>query len=126
MGLSDAITGAIPGIFTAISDLMTSVTYRRNVSGNSDNYDPTTGKVIDSATTIELAGLPYDYASREINNTTIRVTDKKMLIQHASLGFEPNVNDELEIAGITWHIVSKQSDPTGSIWILQIRRGAAS
>jgi len=71
------------------------VTLSRPDDTNGSTYDPTTGGMItpDAALTWTAIGLFVDFQDREIDGSSIRVGDRKLLIQAKGLVRPPKIND---------------------------------
>lgn len=119
MGLSDAIKAGVSAAFAAIGDIKQTVSYTHDPAGS---YDPTTGQVASGGTVYWVQGVSYEYDSHEVNNVSIYSTDRKFIIEAASITFTPKIHDLITIDGAAWRVEDIYKDPIVAIWILQIRR----
>lgn len=113
-----AIQAAVGAAFAAMSDLKTSVTYRRGAG----SYSPTTGQVTPGATTHTVLGIFFDFESNQIDNVAIRATDKQFLFEASQIAFEPSLTDKIQSGSTVWEIKNLSKDPAGATWTLQIRK----
>lgn len=101
--------------------LGTLVTYQRFSAAI---YDPQTGDVL-PGTVIESPNVSVilaEYDAHEVLPDVVLRTDQKALALRSDLPVTPQTTDCLLIDGICWRVVRIQTDPSGTIWILHIRR----
>ena len=121
MGLESTITGAVADAFTALGDLVVSMTY---LDRGTRTYDTATGAVSRTDTSGTFSGFVGDYHDREIGEL-IQAGDRKITVKAAGLGFEPTPNDQITFNGETWDIVRVKSTYAGDsvvIYQIQVRR----
>lgn len=75
---------------------------------------------------VVIKGMITNYRSRDIDGTTVRVGDEKVLVREKELAglLHPMAGDTLEeVSGfLRWIIIAARMDPTASFWTLQTRR----
>jgi len=123
MGLSATIASAVSSAFTSLGDLARTVTYQHRTTADENRYNASTGTVTDASTSISISAVLLRYKSSQIDQVAILATDQKLIFIASQITFEPSLNDYILIDGEIWDIVNKSKDPSGAIWILQIRKG---
>ena len=87
------------------------------------SYSATTGAIVRPTTEYSVPLIVSRYDRREIDGEAIRAEDQKALIAVKDLPIVPTVNDTLVLAdGTTWNVIGIQTDPSGSVWVLQLRK----
>ena len=131
MSLRGAIQKGVAAAFVAVGDIKTSVIYYQSIQSSNINqgYDPQTGDVNirwNVITTVD-AILTKNSSSRLISDQDwlVKPGDQFALIENAKLGFEANLEDQLEIKGKRWRVENAAIDPADGMWILQIRKVSA-
>ena len=120
MGQQATIQAAVSNAFNGLGDLKQLITHRA-ISGTT--YDPGTGEV--TPTTVEQPNVPAvftEYATREIDGTTIVSGDIALLIPTTSLNVTPKVDDIFVDGTDEWRVVNLMIDPANALWTIQVRR----
>jgi hypothetical protein len=99
-------------------------------------YDPETGEVVEPAPQrYPVSVLVRQYPREEVDGVRILATDKQLCVYHAlpsdvppatlqvpqGLPVTPTVRDDVEIAGVTWRLVSVEEDAAQLTWQAQAR-----
>jgi len=120
MGLKETIAGAVSAGFTALGNLVESVTYK--AQGATSAYDVTSGTYLRSETLLTASGLFLEYQKREVDGEQIKPHDQRFLIQQASLTVTPTLQDRiLRADGKHWEVIAVKQDPAHVTWELQVR-----
>ncbi len=90
-------------------------------------YDPATGDVTNTETTHTGFGAAFDYESRDVDGTKIKVGDQRILIAVAGMA-EPEADDRVAINGKTFTVVlSRTLAPAGVPVVFDVQaRGLAA
>jgi hypothetical protein len=105
---------------TVLTKFGTAVTIRR-VAGT---YDVATGISTPSNSDTTVKGRLGNYTDRELSNT-VHAGDRKLEIAAADLAFQPSVDDEVLIAGVSYDIVNVKptlATDLPALYVLQLRR----
>lgn len=120
MGLKETIEAAVSAGFTALDNLVESVTYQAYQATSA--YDPTTGTYTRKETSYTVPGVFLDYKKQDIDGEVIKPHDQRFLFRQASLAVIPGLQDRLvRASGKTWEIISVGEDPAHVTWELQVR-----
>lgn len=119
MGLRRAtIAKVVKTAFNVLGDVPESVTFRRTTT----TYNPATGTntTTNSDTTIHMVFTSYQ--SFEIDRVTVTVADVKGIFESRLLAITPNtITDKVIRSGKTYNILAAKTDPSGSLYTLQLR-----
>lgn len=118
MALNTDLQNIVGDVFTALSDLNTSCTYR----SKSGSYAPGTGVVTDSSTTETVNAILTSFEQRDIDGLNVHGSDRKALIPNAEIIVDPVAADEMVINSVTWNVIGVKVDPALALWILHLRR----
>jgi hypothetical protein len=119
MGLRETLLAATNTAFTIIGNVKVTVTYHHQTA---TTYNTTTGAITRSESTQSVDVVLLDYARRDIDGEHIRPTDRRALIEAATLTGEPKLNDRLTISSETWEVIRVSTDPISAHYDLQLRR----
>jgi len=99
---------------------------RQSISAGSAGYDPKTGAITaahTSATISCLAGVPTE-ADAKAMGVAYNTDDRKFLIDRADLAADPQSEDLIVYAGVTYEVYkAKIHEATGAILVLAKVRG---
>ena len=99
-------------------------------------YDPETGEVVQpEPVRVPVSVLVSSYPREEVDGVRILATDKRLCVYQAlptdtpamtpqvplGLTLEPSVQDDIELDGKTWHVLSVDEDAARLTWIVQAR-----
>ena len=118
MTLSATLRKAVAVAFKAVGDLRVPLTYVREGGGA---YDPTLGTA-PSGSSSSVNGVVVGYAQRQIDGTVVQLGDKKVLLEATELAVPPTVGGAIVQGGVTYQVVGISSDPSDSLYVLQVRR----
>jgi hypothetical protein len=113
-------TGIAEQVYKAILRLGSLVTLVQETAGE-NTFDAETGMLTPVtnpspilATTTIGYGVLMNYSDVELANTSIRMTDKKMILAAEKMN-KPNLSDRLTVAGTTYEVISvRTSSPGGT------------
>lgn len=119
MGLKETIASAVSAGFTALGNLIETVTYKaQGVS----LYDTSTGTFTRVETSFSVSGIFVEYEKKEIDGAIVKVYDQKFLFQQALLTVKPKITDRLlRTDGRHWEVMAVAEDPAHATWELQMR-----
>lgn len=119
MSLRATIAKAVDSAFTAAGDIPQSVIYRRNIV----TYDPSTGNstVVENDTAVNAIFTRFNEI--EVARTVgLQITDVKMIVQVKSMTIVPSIQiDTVVTPTKTYNIINYNVDPSGSIYMIQLR-----
>ena len=120
MGLRETVQQAVLSGFTALGNLLESVTYK---SQGTVGYTPTTtGVVTRPETDYTITGLFYEYKKQEIDGEQIKPHDMRFLCLQSVLAVTPKITDRIvRSTGKAWEVISVKEDPAHATWELQMR-----
>lgn len=97
------------------------VTLTKVTPGVRSTTDPTAG-TNEVRKTYQGCGFIDDYKDYQINETTIRRGDRKILVTGNSLrGIVPITGDEIKIEGVSYTIIKVLRDPAAATYTCQVR-----
>ena len=118
--LASAFKAAAAAAVSAVGDVATTISYTRKSGGS---YNATTGALTVTSTTESVSGVVMDYSDRELNNQSIAVGDRKVLIPGNNFtAITPETGDEMTIGGETYVVIRASVDAAGALWTLQARK----
>ncbi len=120
MSLQDTINAGVAQAFSTAASLDNSVACTLIRVTNSE-YDPDTMRPYNTTENDTFTGILVRYKRREIDGKSIKREDQKLLIQASELTLPPELEDEVQIAGVRWDIKDVQT-PNSAIHICQIRK----
>ena len=120
MGLQEVFKAAAQTAVLAFGNVGKSITYTA-VSGNAV-YDPTTGASVQPTTDHTVTVIFDSFEAQQINQTTVRSFDQKVMIPVEDLSATPGLDDYLTVDSVRWNVVNSETDPADALWILQIRK----
>ena len=112
------IAKVVKTAFNITGDIPESVTFRRSTT----TYVPSTGTstIVNSDATLDMIFTAFQ--SYEIDRVNITVADVKAIFESRLLAITPNTTtDKVIRSGKTYNILSAKTDPSGSIYTLQLR-----
>ncbi len=119
MALRDTFADAVTTILDAFGDLIPDVEYHRVVLGD---YNPTTGVVAKTDTTITTRGAMYQEKEASKDWSKPNEDSKRLLIAGDELGVQPQAQqDYVVLGGITYEIQRFDTIPGDVAYILYIR-----
>ena len=77
----------------------------------------------DSESTVDGALTKYD--TKRIDGKNILIGDKELIVKVSDLA---SISDDAEFDdpdGVTWTVIDNDQDPSGTIWIIQLRKSKA-
>ena len=86
-------------------------------------YDSNTQTYSGPVTTYTADSVPIDYKTNEIDGSTVKVGDNRVLINRPSV--EPDINDRVLFRGNTYRIMSIErygANSVNVVFILQLRK----
>lgn len=123
MGLRNTIQTKLGAAFsTSLADAITEFTLYR---GSNANYNPNSG-TLDSTRAISgpSRGAFTQYAQSEINNTSVKPKDTKVISLTNELPFDPEVDDLIITRDCTeYKVINSTKDPASASYEIQCRRG---
>lgn len=99
-------------------------------------YDPSTGEVVEpEPARYQVHVLLRQYPKDEVDGVRVLSTDKQLFVYQGlptdvpplspqvpqGLPVQPTVRDEVEVGGVTWHLVSLDQDTARLTWQAQAR-----
>ena len=99
-------------------------------------YDPETGDVVEpDPVRVPVSVLIRNYPREEVDGVRILTTDKQLFVYQAlptdtpaltpqvplGLALVPTLRDEVEVAGVTWHIITLEADAARLTYQVQAR-----
>ncbi len=109
--------------FRVAAGLVRQCTFYKTESG------PGTGLVSGCVAYAAVNALFVDYRSQDIDGSAVVLGDEKALVRSSELSgvYPPGAGDYLTEAasGLRRLVVAARQDPTGSVWVMQVRRCAA-
>lgn len=121
MGLRSTIRSAVASAFKAVGDIPEVSTYRRVASV----YNPATGVVVQTNTDYTLLKAIFTkFENFEIDKQVVLGSDVKMIVQTSEFSITPSTATDKVVRlsdGKIYNILRVSTDPTGSIYILQLR-----
>ncbi len=103
MSLQDTINAGVAQAFSAAASLDNSVACTLIRVTNSE-YDPDTMRPYNTTENDAFTGILVRYKRKEIDGKSIKHEDQKLLIQASELTLPPELEDEVQIAGVRWDI----------------------
>jgi hypothetical protein len=127
MGRPDLFGADIAGaIMEALGDGLLDATLTRVTPGTRNGSALTAGRVVgEVVTSYACKGFTDDYSNRDIDGTTIRNGDRKILLLGKSLpdAIDPQPGDLITIEGRAWRISGPvKRDPAGATFECQVRQ----
>ena len=120
MSLRDSIANAVAAAVNAAADLGSEGVYSSFVT---TSYDASAG--VASTTYSSVGGVTFIFESfrlADVDGERVRSEDKKAHVAAKHLGsVTPTASDLIRVSSQSWNVVSVQSDPTNSLWTLQLR-----
>jgi hypothetical protein len=109
--------------FVLAGGLVRRCTFYKTKSG------PATGLVGGCVAYGTVNALFVDYRSQDIDGSSVVVGDEKAFVRGAELAgvYPPGPGDFLteSVSGLRRLVVAARLDPTGAVWVMQVRRTAA-
>lgn len=119
MSLLAQVRAGLDSAWEALGDLKVEADYTRIVRGA---YNPSTGAVTQSKTTVRVMVGLVDYTDEQRSNSDMQAGDMRALLRARDLPFEPQDEDVLtELDGRVW-TVKKVAGDRRIYWDLRIRR----
>ena len=119
MGLKETLLAATNAAFTIIGNVKVTVTYHHQTT---TSYNTTTGAITRGESTQSVEVVLLDYARRDIDGEHVRPTDRRALIEAATLSGAPTLQDRLTINSEAWEVIRVSTDPITAHYDLQLRR----
>jgi hypothetical protein len=127
MGLKGTIGKAVTSAFKALGSsgadgVNQPITYRSMTTTAA--FNASTGAVVDAAyTTLTFDGIVYDVDIREVDNTKIKVGDRRVIFPTSSVptNFSPKLTDNVLVDGTLTTVKDFSQDPAKATWIILIR-----
>ena len=109
--------------FRVAAGLVRRCTFYKTESG------PATGLVSGCVAFAPVNALFVDYRSQDIDGSAVVLGDEKAFVRFAELGgvYPPGPGDFLteSVSGLRRLVVAARQDPTGAVWVMQVRRCTA-
>ena len=84
-------------------------------------YDPTTGAVTRPGTQHKIRILFTSFNEKEIDGESVKPLDMRATLSASEVKFIPKAADFMVIENLKWEIVKIKREPSGSVYILQVR-----
>jgi hypothetical protein len=86
-------------------------------------YDPAAGTVAKTEVNTPINAIYQEFDVKEVNNETVRLGDRKVLVRSEELAALPtlSLDDKIIDGAITWEIIGRTMDPTGTINLFHVR-----
>lgn len=120
MGLKATIATGVATAFASMDDLVTTGLVLERVS--SRVYDPNTLQTDDVIVNDSFSGLFTGYKQSEVDDVHILKEDQKLLVEAVELTAAPLTDDTVVNGTERWDVVSVDTPPGESLYILQIRK----
>ena len=118
--LAEAFQAAAAAAVSAVGDLATSITYNQKSNAT---YNASTGVLTRTTVSETVSGIVESYSDKAMNNQTIAVGDRKVVIPGSSFSsISPEQGDEMVIGGETFVVVRAAIDAARALWTFQVRK----
>ena len=123
LDLQRLVSGGVALAFELAGGLVRRCTFYKTESG------PATGLVSGCVAYATVNALFVDYRSQDIDGSAVVLGDEKAFVRSSDLVgvYPPGVGDYLTetVSGLRRLVVAARQDPTGSVWVMQVRRTTA-
>jgi hypothetical protein len=118
MGIQTDIRAGVETIFSEMSEILISITYRENTG----DVIVAGGQVTPTYTDHTASAIRTGFSAVEKQNETVSNDDIKLLLKRADLTFTPKTKGRIVMPnGDIVHVLNVTTDPTDSIYTLQVR-----
>lgn len=119
MGLVATLRSAMVSAIAAADDTAVSVTYNQVTLGA---YDPATDTQAVTENNVTFTTFMYSLADTEVDWAAGDMIMQKMIVNRDDLGFDPQVEDHITVAGADWEIMKIKTFPGNVGYILTVRK----
>jgi hypothetical protein len=120
--LRSAVNGASRSALAAMDSVRCAALYTSvSTTEGTVPYDPVAGTVTRPGTQHQIRILFTSYKNNEIDGESIKSLDMRATISASEVTFIPKGADFMSIDSIQWEIVKIKREPSGSVFILQVR-----
>jgi hypothetical protein len=123
LDLHRLVGGGVALAFELAASLVRRCTFYKTESG------PATGLVSGCVAYATVNALFVDYRSQDIDGSAVVLGDEKAFVRSSDLVgvYPPGAGDYLTeaVSGLRRLVVAARQDPTGSVWVMQVRRTTA-
>ena len=122
MGVQEQIAKAYKAAHKMLGDVSQTVVYHAT---GTQTYNPATGEYSEAGgSDYTLNDVPVGfYNLREIDNTNVLRSDRRLFLLASAISFVPSTDDYVTLSDDTvWQIIDVTPDPSGSEYVVQVRR----